>query len=257
MGTRGITELLLQRFREYGGELLQQEKVTGIDQAGRENITLLLGSGQQISTRTMSTSEGLAYGIKGLWRGKKPVLDKNTDSVHPVRFYLGLEEKVIPLGMEDNLLLMHEGDGGPLGLKCCFLALSSAGSKMAPEGKRSLTVTAFLSAETLADLTRDQVAEIRDDLLLALESVIPFLGEGLDHFSSDLEAADELRLNRPLGTGITAWMPGIIGRMAVAARYRGRVAIIKPTPNELGIEGEALAALSTAGVLRKAMGAEG
>jgi hypothetical protein len=35
------------------------------------------------------------------------------------------------------------------------------------------------------------------------------------------------------------------------------VAIIKPTPNELGIEGEALAALSTAGVLRKAMGAEG
>jgi hypothetical protein len=208
----------------------------------------------------MSTSEGLASGIEGLWRGKIPVLDKSTDPVHPVRFYLGLEEKVIPLGMEDNLLLMREDDGGPLGLKCCFLALSSAGSEMAPKGKRSLTVTSFLSADTLADLTRDQVTEIRDDLLLALESVIPFLGEGLDHFSSDLSdlgPADELRLNRPLGTGITAWIPGIIGRMAVATRYKGRVAIIKPTPNELGIEGEALAALSAAGVLRKAMGTEG
>jgi phytoene dehydrogenase-like protein len=260
MGTRGITELLLQRFREFGGELLQQEKVTGVDQAGRENLTLLLASGRQINTKTMSTSEGLASGIEGLWRGKIPVLEKSTDPVHPIRFYLGLEEKVIPLGMEDNLLLMREDDGGPLGLKCCFLALSSAGSEMAPKGKRSLTVTSFLSADTLADLTRDQVTEIRDDLLLALESVIPFLGEGLDHFSSDLSdlgPADELRLNRSLGTGITAWIPGIIGRMAVATRYKGRVAIIKPTPNELGIEGEALAALSAAGVLRKAMGTEG
>jgi hypothetical protein len=44
--------------------------------------------------------------------------------------------------------------------------------------------------------------------------------------------------------------------MAVATRLRGRVSIINSTPWELGIEGEALAALAAAGVLKKALGLE-
>ena len=257
LGSRGITDLMLQRFKEYGGELLEQEKVVGIEQVGRENLTLRLASGDQINTRTMSSTEGLSAGIEELRLNKVPVIDRGEARIHPVRFYLGVEDKVIPLGMEDNLLLMREDDGGPLGLKCYFLALSPAGSDMAPEGKRSLTVTSFLSAESLVDMEKEQADEIRDDLLRSLESVIPFLGEGLDHYSSDLDPMDELIINRPLGAGITAWIPGIIGRLAVTTRFKGRVAIIKPTPNELGIEGEALAALSAAGILRKAMGGDG
>ena len=159
--------------------------------------------------------------------------------------------------MEDNLFMMRDDDGGPLGLKCCYLALSPLGSQMAPEGKRSLTVTSLCPVDSLANLIPETVDEAREDLLVALESVIPFLGEGLEHVSCDLEADEESRMNRPLGTGIAAWTPGIIGRMAVAAKYKGRVAVIRPTPNELGIEGEALAALSAAGLLRKAMGGEG
>ncbi|MDT8395642.1 MAG: hypothetical protein RRA32_04210 [bacterium] len=257
LGTRGITDLMLQRFREYGGELLGPEKVTGIEQSGRDSLTLLLAGGGRVRTKALSTTEGLASAIEGLWKNRKTGPDKGPVPVHPVRFYLGIEEKIVPLGMEDNLLMMREDDGGPFGLKCCFLALSPSGSNMSPDGRRSLTVTSLLPADVLAGLTRDTVDEVTEDLLTALESVIPFLGEGLDHVSSDLENFQEFPINRPLGTGIAAWTPGIIGRLAVAARYRGRVAIIKSIPNELGIEGEALAALSTAGLLRKAMGLEG
>jgi hypothetical protein len=205
----------------------------------------------------MSTTEGLATFIEEQWQGKKAGPDKGAVRVYPVRFYLGIEERVVPVGMEDNLFLMRDDDGGPLGLKCCYLALSPLGSEMAPEGKRSLTVTALCPVDSLANISRETVDETKEDILAALESVIPFLGEGLEHVSSDLEADEELRMNRPLGTGMAAWTPGIIGRMAVASKYRGRVAIIRPTPNELGIEGEALAALSAAGLLRKAMGGEG
>ncbi len=257
LGTRGITDLMLQRFQEYGGEILEQEKVTSIEQSGRDTLTLLLGDGSKVQTRTMSTTEGLASTIEGQWQEKGTGPDKRAVRVYPVRFYIGIEERVVPVGMEDNLFLMRDDDGGPLGLKCCYLALSPLGSEMAPEGKRSLTVTSFFPADSLVNLTRDTVDEAKEDIMTAIESVIPFLGEGLEHISSDLEADEESRMNRPLGTGIAAWTPGIIGRMAIAAKYRGRVAVIRPTPNELGIEGEALAALSAAGLLRKAMGVEG
>jgi phytoene dehydrogenase-like protein len=257
LGTRGLTDLMLQRFLEFGGEILEQEKVTGIEQSGRDNLTLLLGSGGNVQTKTMSTTEGLASTIEGQWQVERTRQDKGAVQVYPVRFYLGIEERVVPVGMEDNLFMMRDDDGGPLGLKCCYLALSPLGSQMAPEGKRSLTVTSLCPVDSLANLTPETVDEAREDLLVALESVIPFLGEGLEHVSCDLEADEESRMNRPLGTGIAAWTPGIIGRMAVAAKYKGRVAVIRPTPNELGIEGEALAALSAAGLLRKAMGVEG
>ena len=85
---------------------------------------------------------------------------------------------------------------------------------------------------------------------------MPFLSEGLTAFSSDLDTDDEYRISRALPTGVAAWSPGIIGRMAITTRLRGRASIISPTPWELGIEGEALAALAAAGTLKKALGVD-
>ena len=141
-------------------------------------------------------------------------------------------------------------------MKSCYLALSPEGSDMAPEGKRSLTVTSLLSQDELGKLTPEIVEAARKDMLEALESVIPFLDEGLTEVKSDLDPEDEYRISRALPAGAAGWSPGIIGRMAVASRFRGRAAVISPTPWELGIGGEALAALAAAGTLKKAIGAD-
>ncbi|MCJ7499003.1 glycosyltransferase [bacterium] len=255
-GTGGLTTLMLQRFQEYGGELENDTQVSSIDINSREGLSLELSNGQRVHTRTISTTAGIAATIDGLLQKIPTMPLKGPSPIHPVRFYLGIEDRIVPEAMEDNLFLMREDGGGPLKIKSCYLALSPAGSDMAPEGKRSITVTSLLSQEELKNIGPDDITAIREDLLQALEAVIPFLSEGLTAFSSDLDPDDEYRISRALPTGVAAWSPGIIGRMAITTRFRGRASIISPTPWELGIEGEALAALAAAGTLKKALGVD-
>jgi phytoene dehydrogenase-like protein len=253
-GTGGLTALMLQRFQEYGGELQDGARVTTVDVNSREGISLDLSDGQRVHTRTLSTTAGIASTIDGLLQKNPFTPPKGPPPKHPVRFYLGIEDRIVPQGMEDNLFLMREDDGGPLKIKSCYLALSPPGSNMAPEGKRSVTVTSLLSQEDIKNVSPEQAEVVREDMLQALEAVIPFLSEGLTAVSSDLQPKEEYRISRALPTGVAAWSPGIIGRLAVSTRLRGRVAIINSTPWELGIEGEALAALAAAGTLKKALG---
>lgn len=253
-GTGGLTSLVLQRFKEYGGELLDTAKVKKAEVNTREGVFLELDNGQRIRARTLSTTAGIATTIDGLLNGSPAGAAKEAPPWHPLRFYLGIEEKYVPQGMEDNLFMLREDDGGPLRMKSCYLALSPEGSDMAPEGKRSITVTSLLPREALGALAAEDFEKIKGDLLQALENVIPFLSEGLTAFASDLEPELEYRISRALPTGVAAWSPGFIGRMAVTARFRGRTAIISPTPWELGLEGEVLAALAAAGTLKKALG---
>lgn len=255
-GTGGLTALILQRFQEYGGELLETAGITSVEVNSREGLHLMLSDGQQVHTRTISTTSGIAAGIDGLLQKIPSAPTKGPTPIYPVRFYIGIDERFVPLGMEDNLFLLREDNGGPLNTKTCYLALSPAGSDMAPAGKRSITVTLLLSQENLMSITPEIAQSAREDILQALEAVIPFLSEGLTAITSDLELQDDYKISRALPTGVAAWSPGIIGRMAVTSLLRGRAAIIGSTPWELGIEGEALAALAAAGILKKALGME-
>jgi len=202
-GTGGLTALMLQRFQEYGGELQENVSVTAVEISSRDSIFLDLSDGRRIPAKTVATTTGIAATIKGLLQKAPPASGKGPPSKHPVRFYLGIEERFIPQGMEDNLLFMREDDGGPLKMKFCYLALGPAGSDMAPEGNRSLTVTCLLSPEDLKKVSPDNIEAAREDLLQALEAVIPFLGEGLTAVSTDLEPDIQYRISRALPTAGT------------------------------------------------------
>lgn len=253
-GSDGLTALMLKRFQEYGGEFLDSVKVTSIDTATRDNLGIELSDGQKIRTGTLSTTAEIAATIEGLLPKLPARPPKGSVPLCPIRFYLGIEDRVVPKGMEDNVYFMREDDGGPLRLKSCYLALSPAGSDLAPEGNRSVTVTSLLPTEALKNVNPEITGAVREDLLQALEAVIPFLNEGLKEFSSDLEPKGGDQVPRALPTGKTAWYPGITGRMAITSRFRGKVALINPTPWELGTEGEALAATAAAGIVKKALG---
>ena len=255
-GTGGLTALILQRFQEYGGELLDTARVLSVETNPGEGFHLNLVDDQKIHTRTLSTTTEIAVTIEGLLQKVPAPPPRGQMAKHPVRFYLGIEDRFVPAGMEDNLFFLREDDGGPLKMRSCYLALSPAGSEMAPEGKRSLTVTSLLSQESIENITPRNAEAARENMLEALETVIPFLSDGMTSVASDLEPEDEYRISRALPTGAAAWSPGIIGRMAVSSRFRGRAAIISPTPWELGIEGEVLAALAAAGTLKKSLGME-
>jgi hypothetical protein len=247
---------MLQRFQEYGGELMQDVRVISADLTSRDAISMDLSDGERIYTKTLATTAGIAADIDGLLQKFPSRHPRGGAPIHPVRFYLGIEDRIVPEGMEDNLLFMREDDGGPLGIKSCYFALSPAGSDMAPEGDRSVTVTCLLSREVLQNMDPGLSGAVKNDLLQAMEAVIPFLKEGLKYFSSDVDPESHYRVSRALPSGIAAWSPGIVGRMAVTNKMRGKVVIINPTPWELGTEGEALAALAVAGSINKALGSE-
>jgi phytoene dehydrogenase-like protein len=253
-GKGSLTSLMATRFTEYGGTILKGSSVTGVSRGSRSGVTVMLDSGQKIDSAGLATTEDLARGMEGLVKNRDPSEEKNTERIYPVRFYFGIDENIIPTGMEDNLFVLREKPSGPLNLQALYLALTRRGSEMAPEGKRSLTVTGYADGYTLSSLNNALIKETNDDIIKALDSVIPFLSEGLEFTGHELAAGDAMKMPRPLGSGVVAWNPGMMGRRRIHTTLRGRAVIMAASPRELGLEGETLTALAAAGALKKVMG---
>lgn len=211
----------------------------------------MLEDGSNVEASCLSTTSDIAKHIKGLVRKNNTKSHRDSSARVPVRFYLGIDEAVVPLGMEDNLFLLREDEGGPLGIKILYLALSPAGSSMSPEGKRSLTVTALVEKKILETLNDEMIQEAEQDILIPLETVIPFLHDGLNLFKSDLADSTGEKAPRPLRGEIMSWIPALVGRGRIWTLRRGRVAVMTLPPWELGLEGETLSAIAAAGSMRK------
>jgi len=254
-GTASLASLLITRFLEYGGAIEFGARVEAVEGwRARQGFPIRLAGGETRFARVLATTEsvGERLGVKGRVPGGPP----GPAPLVPLRFYLGMRDRYVPVGMADNLFVEREGDGGPLGLKALHLALSPRGSKMAPEGCRSLTVTALVPPDRLA--ARREVGEARalDDLVHGLQDVIPFLDEAVTLARSDLAAAARETPPRPLGQGLTVWSPALVGRSRVRAAARGRALLFGSSPWELGLEGEALMTLAAAGLASRAVGPE-
>ncbi len=256
-GGDALRTLLIQRFQEYGGKIIPNASVTGIESGAQKNLDLTVSDGSKVQTLFLATAEGISSGVPGLLPGKKSSSCSDPSLRYPLRFYIGMDDRFIPVGMEDNLFMMREDSGGPLGLKKLYLALSPHGSREAPEGKRALTVMALVTEKELTSLTPKLAKEVREDLLHALESVIPFLSEGMDFIQTDVNASRGYRIPRPVGGSLDSRSPGSLGRASVRTTLKGKVLLLLPAPWELGLEGEALTAVSAARILEKKLRGEG
>ncbi|UCF30178.1 MAG: hypothetical protein JSV26_08900 [bacterium] len=251
-GTSSLSDLMKIRFTEFGGELKDGLRVTAVEARGGEGLAVVGEGGMRIGTRSLSTTCDIASRIQGIDGKGKPA--DHRSSFFPVRFYLGLDESAIPVGMEDNLFFLREDSGGPLGLRALYIALSPSGSRMAPGGKRAATVTGLVHGRALKGLTAESISRIQADVVDALESVIPFLSDGMDFITSDLRGEIGEALPRPMPGGALSWIPALIGRSRVRTSNRHRIAVLSTPPQELGIEGETLSALAAAGSLTKVLG---
>lgn len=252
-GSGSLAALMTTRLTEYGGIVQKAAPVAAVERNQRSSLTLKLADGQKVDTGAVATTEDIAARIKGL---ELPQVKRHVgagDRLYPIRFFFGLKQEYVPAGMENNLFMLREDDGGPLSIKALYLSLSPEGSGMAPRGKRALTVTALAERSRLAALTEETISAAGDDILQALLNVIPFLDEGMDHFSHELEAGGAMRMPRPLGGGFIAWSPGTMGRRRISTILKGHGVIMTSSPWELGMEGEALSALAASGALRKVM----
>ncbi|GBE15468.1 MAG TPA: hypothetical protein ENH32_01470 [Proteobacteria bacterium] len=268
VGTTSITSLMSDRFQEYGGEILRGAKAANVRSGPGNFVTIDMEGGPDIQTVCLATTSGIAGAVDGLSHGAGKNQDDENGLRVPVRFFLGIDASIVPVGMEDNLFYMRDDDGGPLGLKALYLSMgpSEGGSSEGKsseipsgsegsdgDGNRSLTATALVDRKVLRGMTEEIISAAERDILQALEAVIPFLDRGLNFLGSDLTAKAMEAAPRPLGGWITSWIPALVGRSRVLTGRRGRVAVMEVPPWELGLEGETLTALAAAGALRKVL----
>jgi phytoene dehydrogenase-like protein len=253
-GTASLASLLITRFLEYGGAIEFGVKVEAVEGwTPRGGFPIRLAGGEKRFARVLATTESLGEKLGVRARPLRPAAGGPAPLV-PQRFYMGIRDRIVPLGMADNLFLLREDGGGPLGIRALYLALSPRGSRMAPAGSRSLTVTALVPPGLLASSPKVEEQAVLDDLVAALGEVIPFLDEGLTLARSDLSAVGRETPPRTLGQGVTVWSPALVGRSRVRAAARGRALLFSSPPWELGLEGEALMTLAAAGLAGRAAG---
>jgi len=111
---------------------------------------------------------------------------KPTSVVYP--FFLGVQEKVIPVGMKGRVISLEDMEKPYDGGNLLMLALGPKGDKAwAPEGKRSLTVESLIPWKTyhdqwdLASLDEHRTAVMRHlcRLIPFLENHIEFIDSGV------------------------------------------------------------------------------
>ncbi len=255
-GSSSLTSLLATRFQEFGGKIEYGVAIKKINILSRSSVEVLLDGDEKRQAKCLVTTTGIADGLKAISEifNKRKVSPSNP--LVPVRFYLGIKDSLVPVGMEDNLLYMPEKDDVLPGKGGYYLALSPKDSEMAPEGMRAMTVTILTEPARLSELAQAPGSDLKRELISALEAVIPFINKGLTFVGSDMSDSEKGMVPRPLGGGTVAWSPGLVGKTNVQFLSRKRIALISPTPWELGIEGEVISALTAAVALRKLVGSK-
>ncbi len=255
-GSSSLTSLLATRFQEFGGKIEYGVTIKNINILSRSSVEVILDGDEKRQAKCLVTTSGIADGLKAISEtfNKRKVSPSNP--LVPVRFYLGIKDSLVPVGMEDNLLYMPEKDDVLPGKGGYYLALSPKDSEMAPEGMRAMTVTILTEPARLPELAQAPGSDLKRELINALEAMIPFINKGLTFVGSDMSDSEKGMVPRPLGGGTVAWSPGLVGKTNVQFLSRKRIALISPTPWELGVEGEVISALTAAVALRKLVGSK-
>ena len=168
---------ILNQFLRCGGRIEEIDRVKKVDCEWRKGLTLSLeGDPRVFGSRFLILNSPL-HRISSIMGKKAKELLKWQKKIKPlyvmIPLFLGIREKVIPVGMKDLLISILDlekpyEDGNVL-----FLSLSAKGDETrAPEGKRALTV------ETLMDVKKwgqTLLVDYQQGVMGHLYHLFPFL----------------------------------------------------------------------------------
>ncbi|MGD0918113.1 MAG: FAD-dependent oxidoreductase [Thermodesulfobacteriota bacterium] len=177
----GLEEKILEGFIHAGGRVEEIERVERISKKWRKGFVISSGGDRKVFRSKLLILNSPLHRLSNLMDGRKNWLSKWEKRIQPryilLPFFLGIREKVIPVGMKDLVIsvmdLEEPFDGGNL----LILSLSPKGDEThAPEGRRALTV---LSLVLFDEWDRDSV-EHQKRVMRHLEHLFPFLGTHVD-----------------------------------------------------------------------------
>jgi phytoene dehydrogenase-like protein len=172
-----VEKELINQFLRSGGRIEEIDRVKEMNLGGQKGVTLTLEGSPAVFRSQFLIINSPLHRISPFLGKKRKGLSKWEKKIKPlymmIPLFLGIHEKVVPVGMKDLLLsildLEKPHDNGNL----LFLSLSPKGDETrAPAGKRALTVESLME---VGKWEQAPLAEYQQGVMKHLYHLFPFL----------------------------------------------------------------------------------
>ncbi len=182
---------LFDSFLRSGGKMEEIEKAERIEKGWKKGFTLSLEGDRRVFQSKFLILNSPLHFFSDILGNEKKSISKWLMKIQPRYLlfpcFLGISEKVVPVGMRDLLVSMLDseepyGEGNVL-----FLSLSPKGDETAaPDGRRALTVQSLIP---FGNWSQAALTSHQESVMNHLSHLIPFLDRYLEF--TDFEWANE------------------------------------------------------------------
>lgn len=177
-----LKKSIVEKFLQSGGRIEEVKEVGKVEMEWRKGFTLSLKGDQKILQSKYLIFNSPLHRLSNLLSKRKKVILKWGERMKPryvlIPTFLGIPEKVVPVGMRDLLVSILDLGKPYEGGNVLFLALSPKGDEsQAPEGRRALTVQSLMSPDKW---NQDAFFEHQKEVMKHLNHLFPFLEKYLD-----------------------------------------------------------------------------
>jgi len=172
-----LREKIFRTFFQSGGKMEEIEGVEKAEKKWRKGFVLSLEGEQRVFRSKFLILNSPLHRFPSLLGKRRKRLSKWGEKIQPryalVPVFLGVREKVVPVGMKDLLVSIFDlGKPYERG-NVLFIALSARGDETeAPEGKRALTVESLMD---FGEWDENSLAEHQKEVMRHLNHLFPFL----------------------------------------------------------------------------------
>jgi hypothetical protein len=177
-----VREKVLEKFLQSGGRIEEIEGVEKLEWRWRRGMILTPRGDRGIFRSRFLLLNSPLHRISNFLGKKEKLLSKWGERVRPryalLPLFLGIREKVVPVGMRDLLVSILDLNKPYEGGNLLFISLSQKGDEReAPEGRRALTVEGLMAVENWDEASW---IEHQKGVMKHLYHLFPFLEEHIE-----------------------------------------------------------------------------
>ncbi len=243
-----LKERILKNFFQTGGEVEEIGRVERIERRWREGIILSVDRDQRVFRSKFLILNSPLKHLSRLIDKEGRLRSRMGGRILPryvlIPLFLGISEKVVPVGMRDLLVSILELNKPYEGGNLLFISLSQKGDEAeAPDRRRALTVESLMVPQ---EWNADSLVEHQEGVMRHLCHLFPFLEEHIEFVDSNWVNEHSVCWSYPHILYETPsdfeWREGIVpSRLSKDLYFVG-----KENFPYLGMEGEVLCGLKVA-----------